>query len=429
VWRTVILFGRGIGGKHLTAIDVTAPGRYNERALDTAPPIVMWNRGNPDTRSGSPTGNDYNNNAADFAAYTGMGQTWSVPAITFVTAAENPTSRRPLGVEFVAYTGSGYGLPTEGTTIYALDMLTGDVVRSADVNDASGASYENALVASAAAFNPAQLRPGYIGNPAASKSTLVYIPDIHGRIWRVKTEGGPPLLFADAGLNQPFANPVALLNYEGTTGSEKPHVFAEAGNENRIFPPPTDTPPFKMFGLRDDDLPSDPNNGVPTDQVDGPAWELFTLDFPNGFRGTVQPATSFNADGSGRVFFAGTRFNPVSTPNAPPPPPCVSSFDSILFAVGAESGGAAYDLNSVGDDRSVQVTGQRIQAVRVSGGQLVVDTGLGAQNAPPPPAPPTVNPPAPAPLANILMGPPRNPDGTSRIPGLVTYKVNSSVCR
>ena len=40
-----------------------------------------------------------------------------------------------------------------------------------------------------------------------------------------------------------------------------------------------------------------------------------------------------------------------------------------------------------------------------------------------------MNPPAPAPLANVLMGPPLNPDGTPRIPGLVTYKVNSSVCR
>ena len=66
VWRTVILFGRGIGGKHLTAIDVTNPGRFNESTLSAAirPPIVMWSRGNPDTQSGSPTGVDYNNDAA-----------------------------------------------------------------------------------------------------------------------------------------------------------------------------------------------------------------------------------------------------------------------------------------------------------------------------------------------------------------------------
>ena len=395
----------------------------------------MWSRGNPDTQSGSPTGVDYNNDAADFTAYSGMGQTWSVPAISFVTAAQNVTSRRPQGVEFVAFTGSGYGAAAEGSTIYTLDMLTGDVVRSANIGDRPGVTYENALAAPAAAFNPAQLRPGFIGNPAATKSTRVYIPDIHGRIWRIMADQNTaPLMFADAGADQPFGNAVALVNYEGTGPNPKPHVFAESGNENRIFPPPTATPPFRMYSLRDDDLltepPQTPNN------VSGPAWELFTIDFPNGFRGTVQPAVAFNDpdpmvpnDESARVFFAGTRFNPPGTPNAPAPPPCVSSFDSVLFAVGAETGGAAYDLNAAGDDRSIQLNRQRIQAVRVSGGRLVVDTGLNAGTAPPPPAPPTVNPPAPA-AGNVLMGGPLNPlDGTPRIPGLVTYKVNSSVCR
>ncbi len=66
VWRTVILFGRGIAGKHLTAIDVTNPWRFNESTLSSTmrPPIVMWSRGNPDTQSGSPTGVDYNNTTA-----------------------------------------------------------------------------------------------------------------------------------------------------------------------------------------------------------------------------------------------------------------------------------------------------------------------------------------------------------------------------
>ena len=78
------------------------------------------------------------------------------------------------------------------------------------------------------------------------------------------------------------------MNYAGTGAAPKPHVFAEAGNENRIFPPPANTPPFKMFSLRDDDLLADPNT---TDDVDGPATRLFSIPFPNGFRGTVQPAS------------------------------------------------------------------------------------------------------------------------------------------
>ena len=85
--------------------------------------------------------------------------------------------------------------------------------------------------------------------------------------------------------------------------------------------------------MRDDDLPGDPDTA---DAVGGPAKVLFTIDFPNLFRGSVQPATAFN-DASpplGRVFFGGNRFNLPDSPFAPQPqPPCRSSFDAILFAV------------------------------------------------------------------------------------------------
>ena len=300
VWRTVILFGRGIGGKYFTALDVTSPAKFNEGSLTSAPPIAMWSRGNPDTQSGSATGTDYNNTtsagAADFTAYSGMGQTWSVPALSFVTAAGHITTRRPLGTEFVAFTGSGYGTASEGTTIYTLDMLNGDVVRSANVGDRSGMAYENSLPASAAAFNPRQLISGHLDHPSATPATRVYIPDVHGRIWRLLVANTDPpvntapLSFADAGADQPFGNPVALVNYTGTGASAKPHVFANSGNDNRIFPPPANTPPFKMYGLRDDDLGSDPDG---SDDVDGPAFRLFSIPFPNGFRGTTQPATAF----------------------------------------------------------------------------------------------------------------------------------------
>jgi hypothetical protein len=90
------------------------------------------------------------------------------------------------------------------------------------------------------------------------------------------------------------------------------------------------------------------------------------------------------------VFFAATRFNPVTATN------CQSSFDSLIFAVGAGSGNAVYDLdmNNIIDssDLSKQLTGKRVNAVTVAFGQVVVDQGLAAQNPPPPPAPPTTQP-------------------------------------
>jgi hypothetical protein len=48
----------------------------------------------------------------------------------------------------------------------------------------------------------------------------------------------------------------------------------------------------------------------------------------------------------GRVFFGGTRFDPPNSTFAPPVPPfpCRSSFDSIIYALGAQSGLAAYNL-------------------------------------------------------------------------------------
>jgi hypothetical protein len=317
-------------------------------------------------------------------------------------------------------------------------MLTGDVVASANVGDRNPnpPAYENAIVAAPSVFNDLQLKklasssvalpPG--ADYSITPSSRVYFPDIHGRIWRVLTNApGTTLMFADVGVLQPLANSVSLLNYAGSGTTDRPHIFAESGNDNRVTPPPANTPPFKMFGLRDDDLASDPDG---SDGVDGPAKVNFVLDFPNGFRGNVQPATAFTAANPplGRVFFAGNRFNLPGTAFAPTPPPCVSSFDAIIFAVGAESGNAAYDLNSA-DGRSTTKIGQRVQAIRVAQGRLVVDTGLSADIAPPPPAPPNILPPAAAPLGNVLYGPPIGSTLAAQYPVSMNFKTSSSVCK
>ena len=435
VWRTVLVFGRGIGGKYYTALDVTAPGPFTQKSLATAPPIPLWSRGNPDTLDGlaGGTANNTSSGNTDGTQYAKLGQTWSVPAVAFVSAGDNITARTPGGVEFVAYTGSGYGsgsnAATEGTTLFTMDLLTGDLITSVDVGDRTGMAYENALVAGPSVFNPTQLRAGFIGTSASSRATRVYFPDIHGRIWRVMTAApGSALLFADVGGNQPLGNSLALLNYTGTGSQDRPHVFAESGNDNRVTPPPADTPPFHMWGLRDEDNPGDPD---PADAVGGPARVLFTIDFPNLFRGTVQPATAFNdaSPPAGRVFFGGNRFNLPDSQFAPTPrPPCRSSFDAILFAVGASTGNAAYDLNSSGDQRSITLTGQRLQAVRVAGGRLVLDTGLNASTAPPPPAPPIAVAAQPQALADVFFGP--QPGASALLAANpVQYKQGSSVCR
>ena len=59
-----------------------------------------------------------------------MGETWSIPTVAYVDKT-NPiysTTRRPTGVDYVLFVGSGYGAPGEGTTFYTLDALSGDVI-------------------------------------------------------------------------------------------------------------------------------------------------------------------------------------------------------------------------------------------------------------------------------------------------------------
>ena len=100
VWRKVMFVGRGKGGKYLTAIDVTSPGMFTDRALSNniVGPIFLWSRGNPDTTNGK-TGGTKSHDQADYDGYLTMGETWSVPAVAFVdratTRADDPPRRRP----------------------------------------------------------------------------------------------------------------------------------------------------------------------------------------------------------------------------------------------------------------------------------------------------------------------------------------------
>jgi hypothetical protein len=157
-------------------------------------------------------------------------------------------------------------------------------------------------------------------------------------------------------------------------------VYAGSGNDNRVAPPPSPTPPFKMYGYKDTAGDADYATA---------GTSLFTINYPSTFRCTSQPGTAYNASGNGRVFFLGTKFNPSGAS-------CLSSFDSILFAVGAESGNAAYDFS--GDavaDISTTFTGKRMQGPQMVGGAVVLSEG-GSLGSPPPPGVPT-NMPTPAP--------------------------------
>ena len=184
VWRRMLYFGRGIGGKFLTALDVTSPGEYKALSANTVPPVVLWNRGNPD--------------ALDTATYAEMGQTWSTPAISFVDRGPHTTTRKASGVDFVLHVGSGYGdttgcpgaTPCEGQTFFTLDALTGDVIAAARIPASAGTpdgGYANALVANATAFNPNEY--GFRFLPASDPNSKLGAINPAGRLTASSPEG------------------------------------------------------------------------------------------------------------------------------------------------------------------------------------------------------------------------------------------------
>lgn len=429
-WRTMMLVGRGIAGKHYTALDITAPGAFNLTALETRPPFAMWSRGNPDTTNGDPAGTANSttaaadNGATDLTAYATMGETWSVPAIASMPQTPN------FGKEFGAFSGSGYSpnqVATEGKTFYVMDALTGDILHANTVPDAAdcatpGTCVPNALVANAAAYVAVQLAPGFVGNPSSSTASLVYIGDLHGRMWKYLTSspGVGMVLLKDAGAavgrNQAIGAAAGLLNV-----SNKPHVYFETGNDLRVNVPPN----FTMFGVRDDLADTSPFCDVTSDANIDCAGnyafpELFRLSFDattvtgsdfSGYRGTAQPATAFNSRQLGRTFFIGTKLTDVAAS-------CKGRFDSVLFAVGAVSGNAVFDLDGTGGitakDRAAAISG-KVNALRGALGQIVLDKGDVGSTLP-------QAPPAPAPVSTVN-------EGSSGEVLIQRIKAGSPVCR
>jgi hypothetical protein len=461
VWRKVMFVGRGVGGNYLSAIDVTAPGMFTDLALsdNIVGPIVLWNRGNPDTTNGQ-TGGTKSNTQADYDAYAKMGQTWSVPAISYVGRAttrpndpsiSNPngkstaTSRKPKGADFVMYVGSGYGMAGQGTTFYSIDPLTGDIITSVDVDtvaaatypalNRSGMPYSDALVANPVVFNASRFlyATGGVASPnvAAAPGRRVYIADLWGRQWKFLTAAPDvPLPVADLGSDQPVATANSILGLPPNATNVTPYVYTTSGNENRASVPATQ---FKNFGFRDDGSdtsvtvsPAVAQNGI---NVYPPLTGLFVIPFQDQFRGTVQPSTAYSDTmaGAGRVFFGGTRFNGPNSTFAPPVPPfpCRSSFDSIIYALGAQSGLAAYNLaygnayQIFQDSRIVALSTQASPKASV----LAKDEGLSKTGTPISPPPPMGLSPSQQATQNIIQAPPAA--------GVVqpTVRFGSTVCQ
>ncbi len=344
-WRTVLAFGRGPGGKFLTALDITDVGNWDGTSsqavpTDFQPPDLLFTVGNNDgVVDLDGTGENYD----------GLGETWSVPVIERV---QNGT---PEG-QWVLFAGSGYGCEgtEEGRFLYVLALEDGTVYRKLgpipDVVDGAAGDVGvdlNALVATPALLNPHE--PGF--NDGRNFVTRVYIGDLQGLVHKLDCTDPDPANWefgvffevtseADAaegqGLhNQPISAQAALLKLSGTN---EILIFLGTGGDSRLEIEPDR---FKIVGVEDAD-------NVSTVAVADPAFtgnllltddgDPFFFDLEEGHRVQVPPVAARNTNTNGVVFFASTvRDFDLAL--------CTQEFSSILTAASVSGGLGSFDMD------------------------------------------------------------------------------------
>ena len=348
-WRTVVSFGRGPGGKFLTALDVTEVGDWDGTSTNSLPAGFQ-----PPTRLFTVGNND---GAVDLDVngenYDGLGETWAVASMGRV---QNGT---PQG-QWVLFAASGYGCEgtEEGRFLYVLALEDGVIYQKLgpipDVVDGSAGEVgvdQNALVATPALFNPHE--PGV--NDGRDYVTRVYIGDLQGLVHKLDCTDPNPANWefgvffevtseADQapgqGLhNQPISSRAAILKLANT---DRILIFLGTGGDRRVEL--TEPDRFKMVGIEDADKISTvpvgdaafPGNLVLTDGGDP-----FFFDLEEGHRVLVPPvaARGTGLNTNGVVFFASTSrdFEPVL---------CIQEFSSSLTAAGVTAGLGSFDLSS-----------------------------------------------------------------------------------
>ena len=401
-WKKMAYFGRGLGGKYYTGLDLTLTGAFTNRSLKATLPTVLWNRGNPDTNDGkckSGTAgcvggsNNYANTSSatagafDYNAYLGMGETWSTPSMARVDPAFNTTLRTPTasgGISFALYAGSGFtDTPTEGSTFYALDAITGDVINSKNVGDNASASLGRAFRPERPRGRRGRLRaqPAGGGNEPAQPGERDRDPCLHRRHARTPLEipdRRPRILDHDRSLRRPRPGPAdrrgrraAQLRQHGLGRREAAHLRLHGRRLAGGVPPA-----FRMFGFKEEStrrrdrahrVPGRPSRH-PTRSAPGSA----------GRCSRPPPSTTRTSDGSSSP-----------APGSIPPgaaTACPAS-TSLIGALTAGTGSAAYDLSAGGDDRFVEIKGKVITSPNTSTGKPEVVTGdrISAPPLPPPP--------------------------------------------
>jgi hypothetical protein len=355
-WRTVLAFGRGRGGKFMTALDVSEVGDWDGTSppmitgvcascvpSDFVPPLPMWTVGNRDGLS------DADGSGTTGFNYDGFGETWSLPAMGNVHSAD------PEG-QWVVFMGSGYGCngTNEGRYFYVLQLEDGLIYyKSPAIPDNVGGGDEgvnqNALVASPALLNPHE--PGV--NDGKDYVTRAYIGDLQGVVHKLDATDPDPdnwefgVFFevtdeadedeAQGDYNQPITARIAILKL---VGSDDIFLFVGTGGDTRVTP--ADGEPFKFVGIKDLD---NANTILASDaafkgdlMITDPGGDPFFFDLAAGERVFVAPVAARNTSTNGAVFLASSRYEFNAGL-------CSFTFASTLQAAGVTTGLGSFDLD------------------------------------------------------------------------------------
>ena len=352
-WHTILAFGRGQGGKYVTALDVSnAPdwdGTSSTAPIDEADfvhlPRLRFTVGNIDAVVDS-DGLGEN--------YDGFGETWSVPVMGAVAEG--------IGDQAVLFMGSGYGCVGEdqGRYFYVLNLEDGTVYKKfGPINDDAAASIDdNAMVATPTLFWHEDL------------VTRAYIGDLQGVVHKLDTSNSDKAQwtfndFYAMGVDQPIAAPIALFVPSGATQIQ---LFVGTGGDKRASLPAGQF--FKLVGLIDADMEGQNTPGTVMTTPTG----TFVVDLPDNERIFVSPVTAPTPDGNGAVFFASSApgIDLVT---------CTNIFTSTLFGFSATTGAADFDMDNsqAGTQSSTHVGNVKVTGLFHREGHLYVSKsgGLG----------------------------------------------------
>lgn len=343
-WHTVLTFGRGRGGRFVSALDITDP----------LAPQLRFNIGN---REGI---ND--------ALLDGLGETWSTPVMGNVQVA-NTSGNPDRADQWLAFFGGGYGCDNsarEGHYLFAVRLENGSVYKRSQVtNDQTSAVSYNAVVAMPTLYNPHQQ------DVADNKDyvTRVYIGDVQGVIWKLVTtdfnaNNWTFRKFAELGKTQPITAPVALMD---DPNNQRVYVMAGTGGDIRAS---STNNPFKFATYIDADL-----DGANTSQYPVGSTPFWSQVLNPGERVYIAPVTMGTVDNTAipLVFFA------ASSPGFDTAT-CTGYFNSSLYALGLLSGQAEVDLDGGGADTSVAISNSKVTGLYARNGHLYVSKsgGLGS---------------------------------------------------